>query len=184
MEREILEEWKDIPGYEGIYQASNLGRIRSVDGKTTFNRLRGEVHWKQRIIKQHYMKHKRKNDVRLDLRCTLWKDGKPHYYLTARLIAMTWCDGYSKELTVNHIDGNPENNSASNLEWVTHKENSIHSFRTGLHASHVKPIILTVNGNDLQFNTLASASRFLGYSSGYLSNKLKKEERKRASLYD
>lgn len=179
------EQWKDIPGYEGIYQASTLGRIRTCENKTTYTERHGVRHWKQRILKQKYQRRYRaKENGKRDARVCLWKDGKEKTHLVSRLVAMTWCDGYSEELTVNHIDGDTENNNASNLEWVTYKENSIHSFRTGLHASHVKPIILTVNGNNLQFNTLASASRFLGYNSGYLSNKFKKEERKRQSLND
>lgn len=44
-----MENWKAIPGFEGIYEASNEGRIRSAEGKTTHSDLRGVVHWKQRI---------------------------------------------------------------------------------------------------------------------------------------
>jgi len=178
------EQWKEIPGYEGIYQASNLGRIRTCENKTTYTERHGARHWKQRIIKQKYQTRKHNRNGKKDARVCLWKDGTEKTFLVSRLVAMTWCEGYSEGLTVNHIDGNPENNNASNLEWVTHKENSIHSYRIGLHASHVKPITITVDGKDLQFNTLASASRFLGYKSGYLSNKLKREERKRTSLHD
>lgn len=166
-----MENWRAIPGFEGIYEASDLGRIRSAEGKTTYNDKWGVVHWKQRIIKQHYMFHKRKNDVRRDARITLWKDKKPHYFLVARLIALTWCEGYSEGMTVNHIDGNPENNHADNLEWLTHGDNIRHGFKTGLYST-MKPVEITIDGKEVQFPSMAAASRALGKSHSYISWKL------------
>lgn len=166
-----MEKWKAIPGFEGIYEASNLGRIRSADGKTTHSNKWGVVHWKQRIIKEHYMLHKRKNDVRRDARITLWKDKKPHYFLVARLIALTWCEGYSDGMTVNHIDGNPENNNASNLEWLTRADNNRHAFRTGLLGKNSIPTVVEINGEMVEFPSMSAASRALGKNEKYLWNK-------------
>ena len=152
------ELWKPIPGFEGIYEASNLGQIRSAEGKTTQNALRGTVHWKQRILKQHYSKRKRSG--REDARVTLWKNKEPHYFLTARLIALTWCDGYEDGMTVNHIDGNPMNNSASNLEWVTRADNIRHGFETGLYTT-AKPCVALIDGEEVCFRSHTKAAEAL-----------------------
>lgn len=165
------EMWREIPGYEGIYEASNLGRVRSMEGKTTHNCNLGILHWKSRIIKEHYIT--RKNGKHADARITLWKDKAPHYYLVSRIIAMTWCDGYQEGMTVNHIDGNPLNNSCSNLEWITLAENIRHGFRSGLYSSMQKPITIKINGEDVAFNSMSEASRALGRNNGYINRRIK-----------
>ena len=45
-----METWKDIPGYEGIYEVSDKGRVRTAENKTTHSVLRGERKWKQRVL--------------------------------------------------------------------------------------------------------------------------------------
>ena len=168
-----MEQWKAIPGYEGIYEASNYGRIRSAEGKTTFSSRHGVVHWKQRLIKQHYMHHKRNGNPRKDARITLWKDKEPHYHLVARLIAMTWCEGYGNGMTVNHIDGNTENNNADNLEWVSLAENIRKGFKNGLYPC--KPCSLVdAEGNRIDFRSYSEASRFLGKNTQYVSDAIAK----------
>ena len=176
-----MEQWKAIPGFEGIYDASTYGRIRSVDGKTTVSKRCGIVHWKQRILKQHYAK--RRNGKPLDARVTLWKDKKPHYFLVARLIAMTWCDGFSEGLTVNHIDGNPMNNRAENLEWVSLSENIQHGFENGLFPQKKVLLINTADGSAELFRSMACASRFLGKDDKYLSQYFNRGYRTRPGGY-
>ena len=65
------EIWKDIPDYEGIYQASNLGQIRTTPNKITMTNLHGIRHWKTRILKG------RGNYYQTGKRVSLWKNGKP-----------------------------------------------------------------------------------------------------------
>lgn len=160
-----MEQWKAIPGYEGIYEASTLGQIKSVSPSARY---------KHRILKQHYCKNKRSG--RRDARITLWKDKTPHYYLVARIIAMTWCDGYQQGMTVDHIDGNPENNHASNLEWVSLADNIRRGFENGLYTT-AHPVVVEIDGEIHNYRSKAEASRALGYKSGYLSNKLKRKSR-------
>lgn len=174
----MIEEWRDIPGYEGLYEASNLGRIRTNANKVTSNARYPVRHWKQRIIKQHYMRSKRVNGERKDFRCTLWKDGEPYYYLVARLVAMAWCEGYADGMTVNHIDGNPENNRADNLEWLTQGDNNRHGFRTGLLGKNSIPTTIEINGKMVAFPSMSAASRALGKNNGYISGKLSKSKAK------
>ena len=124
------EEWKDIPGYEGLYQASTLGRIRTCEGKTTSTARFEKRVWKQRIMKQKLNKNSK---GRIDARVCLWKDCTEKTWLVARLVALTWCKGYSEGLTVNHKDGDPLNNSAENLEWISRAANIQHGFKAGLY---------------------------------------------------
>lgn len=125
-----MEQWKDIPGYEGLYQASTQGRIRTCEGKITSSARFEKRVWKQRILKQKLCKNRK---GRTDARVSLWKDRKEKTWLVSRLVALTWCDGYADGLTVNHKNGNPLDNSAQNLEWMTRAANIQHGFKNGLY---------------------------------------------------
>ena len=162
-----MEQWKDIPGFDGIYEASTEGRIRSKEGKTTVSRIHGIRHWKQRIIKQKWAR--RKNGKSSDARVALWKEGKPHYFLVSRLIALTWCDGYTEGATVNHIDGDPANNAAENLEWLSLQENILHGFENGLYPTQKNCTLVKEDGSQMFFRSLSQASLFLGRSIKYVS---------------
>ena len=160
--------WKDIPGFEGIYQASNTGSIRTKPGKVTSNRRYAHREWKTRVLKVKYLKGRRK-----DARVTLWRDGKESDHLVSRLVAMTWVDGYAPGLTVNHIDGNPENNATDNLEWVSIGDNIRKGYETGLFSKCQKPITLIGETACIKFDSMAQASRFLGRKNGYIHNCIK-----------
>ena len=157
--------WKDIPSYEGIYQVSNDGRVRTVEGKMTTSVLHGERHWHSRILKTKdaWSKH---HKVWCGKRVTLWKDKQPKEYLVHRLEACAFL-GYplNTELTVNHKDGNRNNNSIDNLEMITRVENIRHGYRTGLYNSTMKPITLVDdNGTEHSFQSSNQAIRWLGKS--------------------
>lgn len=121
---ETMERWKDIPGYEGIYQASDTGHIRTVEGKVTYSKRHGERHWHSRVLKEKWEKRVRCKSGHRDARVDLYKGKTSKTYLVARLVAMAWVEGYKEGLTVNHIDGDPSNNHISNLEWVTRGDNT------------------------------------------------------------
>ena len=166
-----MEKWKDIPGYEGIYQASTLGNIRTCEGKTTFTERHGVRHWKQRVLKQKLTVNTK---GRTDARIILWKGGREKTWLVARLIALTWCDGFQDGFTVNHINGNPLDNSAENLEWVSLRENIKKGFADGLYRKKQIPVMLVNEHMHFEFDSFADADRFLGHSEGYISNALKR----------
>ena len=132
-----MERWKDIPGYEGIYQASDTGLIRTKPGKTTYTERHGVRHWKTRVLKPKCQIRKG-NTGKRDARVNLWKDGKEKTWLVSRLVALTWCDGYSDGMTVDHIDGNPGNNSCTNLEWVSLTENIKRGWTNGMYDKCMK----------------------------------------------
>lgn len=171
-EKAPAEAWNDIPGYEGLYQASDLGRIRSCNGKTTSNARYARRVWKQRIMKQKM--ERRSGGKKQDARVCLWKNGEGRTLLVARLVALAWCGGYREGMTVNHIDGDTENNAASNLEWISMKENILHGFKSGLYGSQRSVVLIDINGYEMRFRSMAEASRYLGKTDGYLSGRLKK----------
>lgn len=90
--------------------------------------------------------------------------------LLHRIIAKCFCEGYEEGKEVNHIDGNKSNNSAKNLEWVTHNENLFHAFSAGLREQNVSAKgVRAVNmetGEELFFNSIYSAARALNISQG------------------
>lgn len=115
MENEI---WKDIPGYIGKYQASNLGRIKSLSRRINSKALNGRV-IKERILK-HYTKPNKYQSIDL---------GQRNTRSIHRLVAMAFLPNPLNKPCVNHIDGNPSNNKVENLEWCTYSENELHSHR-------------------------------------------------------
>lgn len=164
------EIWKDIPEYEGIYQASNFGQIRTTPGKITHTELHGVRHWHSRIMKG------RGNNPTTGKRVGLWKNGKVKDWLVARLIAITFLGKPTKEAnTVNHIDGNRFNNNIQNLEWLSIGDNINHAFDNDLHSSNMK-IVLYNKNEELKFRSMAKAGLFIGRNTGYISDCLHKQK--------
>lgn len=162
-----MEIWKDIPGYEGIYQASSNGRIRTVEGKTTFTVRHGVRHWESRILKG------RGDNPTTGKRVNLWKNGKPKDFLVARLVALTFLGEPPKGYTVNHKDGNRFNNSIDNLEWLSLGDNIRHGFETLLYPQ--KSIRLTKDNNEFNFRSMSQCDKFLDRHNGYTSERMKKD---------
>ena len=164
------EIWKSIPGYEGVYEASNLGRIRSVDGKITYSKKHGKRVWKGKIMKP------KPPAPDGSTRITLWKDGGAKDFLVHRLVAMAF-NGLppTEKHTVNHKDGNRYNNNADNLEWLTLADNIRHGMVTGLYKNN-KCVILVEkeSGKEYEFCSQASAALFLERDDKYISNCIKR----------
>ena len=116
-----VEQWKDIPDYEGYYQISNLGRVKSLE-KTLI--IRG-----RKCVYKALMK---KNGIgkRGYWETSIYKNGKGCRTKIHRLIAISFIDNPKNHPQVNHIDGNRLNNKISNLEWVNNRENSCHRFKS------------------------------------------------------
>ena len=165
------EEWKDIPGYEGLYEASSFGRIRTKDGKTTSNARFPVRVWKQRILKTKV--EQRKKSLLSDERVNLWKDGINKTCLVSRLVAMTWVDGYKEGLTVNHKDGNPMNNIPNNLEWISHGDNIRHGFSHGLYNANCKKCkLIDIDGKEMIFNSISQTCKYLQRSKDYIVKRI------------
>ena len=101
-----MEEWRDVKGYEGFYQVSDLGNLKSNKG------------YKKASINQdgYYQ-------------TTLYKNGVKRNVLVHRLVAEAFLPNPYNKPTVNHIDGNKLNNKLDNLEWATNKEQTQHAIK-------------------------------------------------------
>lgn len=116
------EVWKDIKGYEGLYQISNLGRIKSLYGWNGRRYLERE-----KILKPTTKNDERSTYPRAIIKLT--KNKKSKDYKVHRLVAQTFIPNPKNKPQVNHIDGNPLNNRVENLEWCTDRENKIHAYK-------------------------------------------------------
>lgn len=120
VDNQIIEIWKDIPSYEGLYQVSSLGNVKSLYreyycGNYPTKRIKLESILKSAIRKDGY------------INVVLTKDGKSKSFFTHRLVAIAFLcnDNGSKE--VNHKDFDKSNNNLSNLEWCSRKYNINHA---------------------------------------------------------
>lgn len=104
------EIWKDIEGYEGYYQVSNLGRVRSVERIVNGLKLKGKI-----LSCGH--------DTKGYLFVNLSKENKPKTLSVHRLVAQAFIPKIDGKDYVDHIDGSRDNNNVCNLRWCTHKEN-------------------------------------------------------------
>ena len=115
-----MEQWKDISGFEGMYQVSDTGQVRSLDRFDDRGR-----HLKGRVLSQGSGTKGYKMTV-------LSKLGVHTTRNTHRFVAKAFIPNPDNLPSVNHMDGNKQNNHVSNLEWVTQKENIRHAMNTGL----------------------------------------------------
>ena len=107
-----MEKWRDIPGYEGFYQVSDLGNIRSI----RFNKIRNMKSWDSHGYRA----------VELCMNNNRYTVG------IHRLVALTFIPNPENKPEVNHKDRNKSNNNVENLEWVTQSENVAHAYRHGV----------------------------------------------------
>ena len=169
--------WKDVVGYEGMYEVSNDGQVRTHKDKTTHSVRHGERKWKQRILKE---KSPNGRDVRVDL----WKDKKPKTFLVHRLVAYAFIPEVEGKTSINHIDGNPRNNKVENLEWCNHLENNTHAFENGLMNTNKHTILVDKKtGEKHEFISMSRASAFLGKYTGYISGLLKRGKNETDDYY-
>ena len=166
----MTENWRDVVGYEGIYEVSDRGRVRTHKNKTTYTSKHGTRKWKQRYLKD---KTPDGRNVRFDL----WKNGKPKSFLAHRLVAFAFIPLVEGKDCINHIDGNPKNNCVENLEWCNYSENSKHAFETGLMSSNMKVKLINDLGIEYEFISMSKASEWLGRNTRYISGRLMKNKK-------
>jgi len=124
----IMERWKDIDGYEDLYQVSNMGRIRSLA------RVINKDSQRWNATRSHYYQGKILSPRNTNgyYKVSLRRNGETHQYLIHRLVADAFIPNPENKPEINHKDGNKTNNLSNNLEWVTSSENHLHAFTIGL----------------------------------------------------
>lgn len=128
----MQEKWAPVKGFEGIYEVSSLGNVRSCD-RYTYNSL-GIKMFHSGIPKRTHLNNYGYETVILS------RNGKGKTFSVHRLVADAFI-GIPDGMVVNHIDGDTTNNSLENLEVITQKENIDHAIRTGLWQQKNKPVI-------------------------------------------
>lgn len=158
----MTEAWKDVVGYEGVYQVSNYGRVKRLTYRT--KRSDGSSRLlKEKILKGKDIKRKHK-------RVSLWKDGKSNDYFIHRLVASAFIPKVPNKNNINHINGIPSDNRVENLEWCTTAENNLHAHRNNLNKSSKRiKLISTTNGEEKYFLNQRLASAYLGQRHNYIS---------------
>lgn len=139
----MKEQWKDIKDYEGEYQISNLGRIKSLKRRTPFYIT---PHSNSCIKDKGYYK------------VLLYKHGVPSNYYVHRLVAEHFIPNPNNKSEVNHIDFNKANNTTSNLEWVDRVENVRHLYKSNNQTAFKRSTVKCLETGAI-YRSIADAAR-------------------------
>ena len=148
-----MERWKDINGYDGLYQVSDCGNVRNV--KTGKNKKAG-------ITPYGYK------------RVVLYANGKRKWFQVHRLVADAFIPNEDGKREVNHIDGNKLNNNAANLEWATSSENHLHAYSNGLKHANIENAVKARSkkvkcSNGVVYESVQATARSLGICASNIS---------------
>lgn len=149
-------EWKDIKGFEGLYQVSRCGKVKSIE-RFNPNSGRAGMLYPERELQQKTDKYGYKI-VRLG------KDGKQYDRKVHRLVLSTFDDvDIMTKQQVNHIDGSKDNNHYDNLEWCDNAQNQRHRgvvLRTGVKGVGIPIVTIDENGNKLEFACIKDGAEY------------------------
>lgn len=164
----LNEEWKDIKKFEGLYQISNYGRVKSLGNKSNH---RKEIILKANLSNKNYYK------------TCLHKNSIIKTFNVHRLVAEAFIENVFLKKEINHIDGNKKNNCVGNLEWVTRKENQIHAYKNKLQVAKKNnersfPIYqLTLDGKIINtFPSIMEAERKTGIKNANIARACKRNQ--------
>lgn len=151
-----MERWKPVKGFEGLYEISDQGRVKSLCAGR----------WKKEIIRKTQVNMRTGGYVYVSLK----KDGRYHNLQVHRLVAEAFLDNAGNLPQVNHKDENPLNNRFDNLEWCTSSYNNNY----GAHPTkYYKPIVLVQGGNVIKrFQSIKAAATEYGIPASYISGVL------------
>ena len=138
----MREVWKDLMDYEGLYQISNLGRLKSLDRVVRYKYsdriFKGKVH-NPPVGSNGYMT------------VCLTVNNKSKTLSLHRLVAKHFVPNPDNMREVNHIDGNKTNNRADNLEWVSSSQNKLHGLKSKLYRSGEDHELSKISSNDTAY---------------------------------
>lgn len=176
------EIWRDVKGYEGLYQVSNLGKVKSYSRVV---RCKGGFRTQPSKILSPQTDKKKKfyNFVRL------YKNGISKLFFVHRLVAIAFIQNTKNLPQVNHKDGNKLNNNAENLEWCTASENLKHAFVIGLstpvtsHYRGVKAFRLSDGFFVGEYKSQHEAANILGLNVSHVCSVLKGRSKQTGGYY-
>lgn len=181
----MTEIWKDIKGYEGLYQVSNHGMIKSLD--RIFKGILSNHSGKKYYAEKNYSGKVLNTDSKgrkYHIVC-LVKNGHRFYKSIHRLVAESFIPNHENKPQVNHIDGNMKNNHISNLEWATRKENGSHASTTGLYRygeTHQNSKLILNTQTGLFYFSAREAADTVNITKQYLSCMLSGHNRNKTSF--
>ena len=155
------EEWRDVVGYEGLYQLSDQGRVKSLARQNCLGRTVKERILKSRTNRYGYME------------VNLCADGKRKMLKVHRLVCQAFHDNPDNKPEVNHVNEDKTDNRACNLEWCTRRENLNHGTRNERSRKSLsKPVgQYTLNGELVKvWPSAIEVQRQTGFSQGYICN--------------
>lgn len=150
-----MEIWRDIPGFEGLYQVSNLGRVRSLDRVVRRNTFCGQI---QERRKGRILKTISKPTGYLF--CSLSKDNTPETRLIHRLVAEAFIPNPNNYPCINHRNEDKTDNRVENLEWCTQRYN-VNYGTSRERASTNNPLCKRIKVDGVFFHSISEAERFL-----------------------
>lgn len=126
-----VEQWRDIPGWEGYYAVSDSGRVKSL-ARVVHNPASGPMRIRERILRQH-PRPQGSRPRSGHLMVSLTRDGKETSVYVHRMVLLAFVGPAPEGLIARHLDGDPTNNLLSNLRWGTPSENGLDSVAHGTH---------------------------------------------------
>ena len=153
-----MEIWKPIKGYEGLYEVSSMGNIRSVD-RTVHTKTGDRTYLGRTIVPQI--------DKDGYYKVCLCKNNKPHTRYVHRIVAEAFIENPEGCPVINHKDENKRNNDFRNLEWCTVKYNTNYGDCLEKRAAHRRKPIKAIKGTEeICFASITEAAKMLGASHG------------------
>lgn len=151
------EEWRPVKGYEGLYEVSNMGRVKSLHAPQG-------IILKQGTYSNGYMG------------ANLSKDGTTNMKLVHRLVAIAFIQNPNNYEEVNHKDGNKKNNTVDNLEWCTRSYNLKHAYSHKLMSKNEQKKSVILYKRYGEYDSITEAAEALGVAPGTLSNAIHKKQ--------
>lgn len=156
--------WKPVPGYEGLYEISNLGEVKSL-GRFVNHKSHRRVRKTAKLLKYSVDEDGYFGVALSDI------NGVAKQHRVNRLVALTFIPNPENLSVVNHKNGDKQDNRVENLEWCTVKYNTFEAYRMGLNDAS-KPIPVVCLDNNREFESVHAAAVWVGCDHGNITESM------------